>query len=338
MTKTAGATSVLSFLLFGLHGATAREEYDPKGTDLPGRPPGLWGVDAEAVEKWQGYLGEPDATGTFTLPGFNISQPWSDAEPLDWTIKMAVKANMSPPDGAGGKVLTGGMVWIEPPEGLVDGDGNYTAHREWSPFALYYTSVGVNYPQSEEPLTPFFHRDPGDDSRADGTCKGILPDECIESLERNAEPDFVNTDNRDHKVMDPERCPGIGAASRISLGNPFNLTRREQDGAAMEYNEGWVASFVSGAHREGNETDYAAHGSQYVPILFRWMRADQEGLTLKEPKPQGQIARLMCVAVNKAGEGAELPDPGQDYLEEVEAKEAGESSVLPLYRSLKARD
>ncbi|SPO07762.1 uncharacterized protein DNG_10457 [Cephalotrichum gorgonifer] len=328
--KTTKAMSVLSFLLFGLHGATAQEEYDPKGSDLPGRPPGLWGVDAKAIEKWQLYLGEPDATGTFTLPGFNTSQPWSDAEPLDWTIKMAVKANMIPPDGADGKVLTGGMVWIEPPDGLVDDDNDYTAHREWSPFALYYTSLGVNIPQSEEPLTPFFHRDPGDDRPADGTCKGILPDECIESLERNAEGDFVNTNNRDHRVEDEEKCPGIGAAARISLGNPFNLTKREQDDAAMKYNEGWVASFVSGAHPEGNETDYAAHGSQFVPVLFRWMRAEEAGLTYNEPKPQGRISTLMCLAVNEAAEGKELPDPGEEYLEAVEDKEAGELFAFSL--------
>lgn len=328
MMKTTKATSVLSLLLLGLESATAQEEFYAKGSDLPGKPPGLWGIDAESVEKWQSYLGDPDATGAFTLPGFNISQPWSNAEPLDWTIKMAVKANMSPPDGAGGKVLTGGMVWIEPPDGLVNGD-NFTANKEWSPFSLYYTSLGVNTPNSEEPLTPFFHRDPDDDSAPDGTCKGILPAECISYLEESGEADFVNTDNRQHRIEDQERCPGIGAASRLDMGSPFNLTKRKQDDAAMEYNEGWLASFVSGAHADGNETDYAAHGSQYVPILFRWMRADEEGLRYDEPKPKGHIASLMCVAVDEAAKGKKLPDPGEDYLEAVEDKEAGKSSVFP---------
>lgn len=319
--------SVLPFLLFSLHSATAQQEYNAKGTDLPGKPPGLWGAEAESIKKWQSYLGEPDATGTFTLPGFNISQPWSDAQPLDWTIKMAVKANIAPPNGADGEVLTGGMVWIEPPDGLVNSD-NYTANREWNPFSLYYTSLGVNTPESDEPLTSFFHRDPGDDSPADGTCKGILPDECIEYLENAAEGEFVYTGG-DHRVQDEEMCPGIGAATRLNIGSPFNLTKREQDGAAMDYNEGWLASFVSGVHPEGNETDYSAHGSQYVPILFRWMRAEEVGLDYNEPKPQGRISALMCVAVNEASEGKELPDPGEDYLEEVEDKEAGKSFVLP---------
>ena len=328
MMKRTEAASVLSFFLLGLQSATAQEDFYAKGSDSPGKPPGLWGIDAESVEKWQSYLGDPDATGTFTLPGFNISQPWSNAEPLDWTIKMAVKTNMIPPDGVNRNVVTGGMVWIEPPDGLVNGD-NFTANNEWSPFSLYYTSLGVNIPNSEEPLTSFFHRDPDDDSPPDGTCKGILPDRCISYLERSGEADFLNTDNRQHRIQDQEVCPGIGATARLDMSSPFNLTKREQDGAAMEYNEGWLVSFASGAHPEGNETDYAAHGSQYVPILFRWMRTDEEGRRHDEPKPKGRIASLMCVAVNKAAEGKELPDPGEDYLEAVKDKEAGRLFVLP---------
>lgn len=99
-------------------------------------------------------------------------------------MKIAVKAEMTKPsstDGADRQVLTGGMVRIEPPDGLVTGD-SYTANEEWNPFSLYFVSVGLDEPQPEEPLTPFFHHDPGDDSPADGTCKGILPDECIEYI------------------------------------------------------------------------------------------------------------------------------------------------------------
>lgn len=67
MMKTTKATSVLLFLLLGLQSVTAQEEFNPKSSDLPKQPPGLWGIDTESVEKWQSYLGEPDATGTFTL-------------------------------------------------------------------------------------------------------------------------------------------------------------------------------------------------------------------------------------------------------------------------------
>lgn len=67
MMKTTKAISVLLFLLLGLQSATAQEEFNPKGSDLPKQPPGLWGIDTKSVEKWQSYLGEPDATGTFTL-------------------------------------------------------------------------------------------------------------------------------------------------------------------------------------------------------------------------------------------------------------------------------
>lgn len=118
------------------------------------------------------------------------------------------------------------------------------------------------------------------------------------------------------------------------MGSPFNLTKRGQNDAAMEYNEGWLASFVSGAHAEGNETDYAAHGSQYVPILFRWMRTYEKGLRYNDPKPQGSIASLMCAAVDEAAKGKKLPDPGKDYLKAVKDKEAGKSSVLLCNNSI----
>jgi len=328
--KTTKATPVLSLLLFSLQGAAA-EELDPKGSEITNRPPAYWSGEKEAIEKWQSDLAEPDAKGTFTLPGFNVSQPWSGAEPLDWTIKIAVKAGMTVPKSPNGpdqSVVTGGMVWIEPPDGLVTTD-NYTANEDWNPFAIYYTSHGLDAPQPEEPLTPFFHRDPGDDRPADGTCEGILSDECIAYIEMAAENDYINYAGNSHRIQDREGCLGISGAARLDLGSPFNLTRRAQDDAAMKYNEGWLVSFMSGMHAEGNATDYAAHGSQYVPILFRWMRADPGELRLDDPKPKGQISKLMCVAVNDVAQGKELPDPGEDYLKAVERKEAGTPFLLP---------
>ena len=184
---------------------------------------------------------------------------------------------------------------------------------------------------------PFFHGDPDDVSPPDGTCKGMLPDKCISYLEGSREADFLNTDNRQHRIRDHERCPGIGAATRLDMGSPFNLTKRGQDDAAMKYNEGRLVSFASGAHPKGNETDHAAHGSQYAPILFRWMRTDEEGLRYDEPKPKGRIASLMCVVVNKAAEGKELQDPGEDYLEAMDDKEAGKLFVLSRINNWECR-
>ena len=45
-------------------------------------------------------------------------------------------------------------------------------------------------------------------------------------------------------------------------------------------------------------------------------------------KPDGNISLLMCVAVNEAADGKELPDPGQDYLEAVKDKEDGKSATF----------
>lgn len=323
--KATKAAHVLPTLA-SLRGASA-EDVNPKGAVASNTTAGFWGVETDAIKQWQAQLGDPDTTGTFTLPGFNISQPWSGAEQLDWTINIAVKANMALPrfdDDENALVVTGGMVWIEPPEGLVTGD-NYTANEEWSPSALYYMSAGFSALQPDEPLTPFFHRDPDDDGPANGSCKGILTNECIEYIKNAAEQDYVNTERNSQRIEDQEKCPGISGASRLNLGSPFSLTKRNQDDAAMEYDGGWLMSFSSGEHHKGNGTDYAVHGSQYIPILFRWMRADKEGLNVDEAKPDGKISSLMCVAVNEATDGNKLPDPGQDYLEAVKDKENGKS-------------
>ncbi|SPO02608.1 uncharacterized protein DNG_05281 [Cephalotrichum gorgonifer] len=304
--ERAKATSILSLLLFGLQGASAQGEEIPKGAKSTNKPPGFWGVDAEAVEAWQSYLAEPDASGIFTLLG-NISQPWSGAEPLDWTIRIAVRADMAPPNSPDGEVLTGG---------LVAGD-DYTANEEWNPFSLYYTSYGLSAPQPDEPLTPFFHRDPGDDRSADGTCTGILPDACIEYLVREADTNPIHYEGHSHRIIDPETCPGVSGATRLDLGSPFNLTRRGQEGAAMPYNEGWLASFSSEQHAQGNATDYAAHGSQYIPILFRWMRADTENMKVNEPTPNGPISTLIWSTEDAVATGVTVvcPQPKTgDYI------------------------
>jgi len=286
----------------------------------------------DAVEKWQSYLGEADATGTSSLPGFNLSQPWSGAEPLDWTIKIAVKADMkSPlgsPNGESLDFVTGGSVWIEPPDGLVaagNNINNYTANPEWYPYVVYYSSRGLYGPAPAAPLTAFFHRNPGDKRPADGRCDGILPDACIDSLLNAATTsgDVIDEANGPRiESMDSNVCPGIGGPWPGALGSPFNLTTRSQSNAAMKFNEGWVLSFSSELGPEGNATDYAAHGSQYVPILFRWMRNGGAGTySATDPKPKGPVSQLICVAVNKAAEGKSLPDPGDDYLKAVQSGE-----------------
>jgi hypothetical protein len=276
-----------------------------------------------AVEKWQSYLADADATGTFSLPGFNLSQPWSDAEPLNWTIKIAVKAGMESPLGSPGReVVTGGMVWIEPPDGLVAAGSNYTANPEWYPYTVTYSSRGLYGPALAAPMTAFFHRNPGDKRPADGQCNGILSDDCIDSLLSlaRANSDIISGDFGIQTI--PDSCPGIGGPWLGSFSFPFNLTARTQTNAAMKFNEGWVASFSSELGPRDNATDYAAHGSQYVPILFRWTRNGEVGEPkFTGPQPKGPVSQLICVAVDTAAQGKSLPDPGDEYLKAVQAAE-----------------
>lgn len=322
ITKAAKAAPIFTLLLSARLASAAVK--NPKGSYATNTTAGFWGVEPQQVEKWQSLLGNPDATGSFTLPGFNTSQPWTGADELDWTIKIAVKADMTLPryseDDEDTKVVTGGMVWVEPPEGLVSGD-DYVANEEWSPSIIVLESSGLTGASDDLPLTPFFHRGSGGD---DGSCVGILSDTCIAALEGLADGSPVKTDGSVPEILGDERCPAIGGESKLDLSSPFRLTERNQDGAAMALNEGWVVSFSSPEHESGNETDYAVHGSQYVPVLFQWLRTGEEGLGPDVERPDGKISSLLCVAVNEAAEGKELPDPGDEYLEAVEEAETGE--------------
>lgn len=322
--KAARVAAFLS-LLYSLRGASAQGVH-PNGAEAAGRPSAFWGGDTDDIEQWQELLGDPDATGSFTLPGFNISQPWAGAEKMDWNIKIAIKTDMPSPrnDGArDAKVVTGGMVWIEPPEDLVQGaKGNYTANEEWSPLALYYTSRAFNEPDPDPLVTPFFHADPGAEAPADGSCSGILPDECIEFLTSSLESDRMNKANIQSSYDHREACPGLGISKYSSLDGPLSLAERGQDGAAMRYDGGWLLSFNSAEHEKGSETDYAAHGSQYIPVIFQWLRTREKGKE-DEERPNGELSTLLCVAVNKAAEGKKLPKPDKEYLEAVEEIEAG---------------
>lgn len=105
-----------------------------------------------------------------------------------------------------------------------------------------------------------------------------MPDEYIEYIENAAETGYVNTGSSSQMIEDEKKCPGISGASKLNLGSPLSFERRDGDDAAMEYDAGWLVSFSSGEHEKGNETDYEAHGSQYVPILFQWVRTDVHGL------------------------------------------------------------
>lgn len=153
-------------------------EFCTRATALIGWPRGGTLVTGSAVqfdrEAWERNLAQPNATGSFPVTGFDISQRWPSQQVDGWTLSLNVSSDV--PDSqtidssnATGKTFTGTSIFLTSPESIQEAFTNQTAldGTTWK----ICVSVLPNGPQEDQ-------------SAADnGTC-GFLSSQCVTDLQQ----------------------------------------------------------------------------------------------------------------------------------------------------------
>ncbi|KAJ4249240.1 hypothetical protein NW757_007817 [Fusarium falciforme] len=88
-------------------------------------------------EDWPSLMADYDLIRRWSIPGYNISQPYEDADSIaGWAISLAVRAKITAKgvviDDDTDAVFAGSMIRLEPPAALVDDvverQGFYMSH------------------------------------------------------------------------------------------------------------------------------------------------------------------------------------------------------------------
>ncbi|KAF4464937.1 hypothetical protein FALBO_8227 [Fusarium albosuccineum] len=100
-----------------------------------------WAPGNVSADDWPRLMASPNLVGKWPISGYNISQPYDEAEAIDgWTLTFTVREKI-PSQGTitrnkTDEVFAGGMIRLEPPGKLVSeaiqSDGFYKPHPSWA--------------------------------------------------------------------------------------------------------------------------------------------------------------------------------------------------------------
>lgn len=183
---------------------------------LPGWPSQGTIVEGGAIQfdqkTWEKYLAQPNATGNFSLQGYNISQVFPSEQIDGW--KLSVNVTSGIPDSqtlgnsSNGKVYTGTSIFLQAPQALLSAENSSTTLAEETTWKICVT-VMANGPEE-------------DTSTADnGTC-GSLSAQCITDFQNAYAEKFA-------KDQDCYRLPATPSSCGDSLSAANLTTQRESD-------------------------------------------------------------------------------------------------------------
>ena len=144
------------------------------------------------------YLNPPNATGSYDIPGFDLSKPYDAAtsNQTGWTLDIAVAASREV-EGVTKDDYRGNPTYlsITTPENAF----------ESTDFDSGWSICGNFWDIREDDLQAKFLGD-------NGTCESVLSDECIEDLRRQA-ASFSSCPN--NIEIDEKKCPTFGISNSV---------------------------------------------------------------------------------------------------------------------------
>ncbi|KAI0378508.1 hypothetical protein F5Y04DRAFT_146200 [Hypomontagnella monticulosa] len=284
-------------------------------TALAGWPGGGVLVTGNAVqferETWERNLAQPNATGTFPVTGFDISQKWPSQEVDGWTLSVNVSTDI--PDSqtmntnnATGKAFAGTSIFLKGPDTIQGTFTNQSAIDEttWK----VCVAVVPNGPQE-------------DLSTADnGTC-GFLSSQCITDLQKAYADKFSR--NQD--------CYGTPPSTPSSCGSSVDTANfGVQQFPLNSVNGTEIFVTAPDSHDSGDQTAQNDALKQVWPVLTIW------GWNTRAKAPDGSSpqVQLSCVRANtnNGSSSNQPPSSGSTYRGSVVVALGVATSVV-LYNS-----
>ncbi|KAJ4249163.1 hypothetical protein NW762_012498 [Fusarium torreyae] len=149
-------------------------------------------LDDISVERWESWFKSPNATGSYSFDGYNVSSPFPPNETLSgWKATIAV-ANVTEDES---RPYPGTNIAIRAPENveLPAKSGRSSNESDWHICVYFWQPLVL----AGDAL------DDGQDD--DGSCTSFLSDECLSALKNISSSSFWN--NKTLRCDDPPRMP-----------------------------------------------------------------------------------------------------------------------------------
>ncbi|XXH06074.1 hypothetical protein Hte_012519 [Hypoxylon texense] len=234
---------------------------------------------------WDAALAAPNATGTYPMPGFNISGPFSDAEIPGWTMSIRVSANrethLNDADDKS-RYFTGASISVRAPDALLRDNQVVLADdlqggSSWKVRAYVVDAIKDKVDEKAR-----------DD---DGSCASFLSAECI----RDWQAAYV--ESNDSVLISPDACTrdigdgwGVWASLDYVPLTAFNGT------------ELFARADTDDDDDDDDDDLYADAVQDIWPVMMVYSSTDADNVTRREQ------ARLTCIRARNITEGSAQPD------------------------------
>ncbi|KAJ8122190.1 hypothetical protein ONZ43_g1553 [Nemania bipapillata] len=203
-------------------------------------------------ETWEANLARPNATGSNSVVGFDVSTPWPSTQVDGWQLGINITRDIPDseimnPSNATGKTFTGTSIFLKAPANLQSTFSTQTAIDEttWKICVIFISDA------PQENVT---------DAAEDGNCP-ILSAQCVTDLEDAYSAKFAG--NLD--------CYGTPPTTPSSCGSGINtgaFNRQQMPLDSINGTEVYVTA--SELHEPGNETVWNDAVKKTWPVLTIW--------------------------------------------------------------------
>ncbi|KAK9419099.1 hypothetical protein SUNI508_01076 [Seiridium unicorne] len=254
---------------------------------LPGWPQQGTIVQGNAYQfdqkTWERNLAQPNATGNFSITGFDISKAFPSAQVDGWELSVNVTSSIPDsqvlnPTNTSGKVFTGTSLYLKAPDSVVAGITSADStdaidETTWKICVTVMTGGPVE-----------------DTSTADnGTCSS-LSSQCITDFQNAYADEFA-------KEQDCYKLPATPSSCGDSL-DQANMTTQQFPLTYLNGTEIFVTA--SDVHDSGDNTAFDSAVKQVWPVLTVWGWNNRANVS-DDTKPTVQ---LTCARANNVQSGS----------------------------------
>ncbi|KAH9896322.1 hypothetical protein F4778DRAFT_783598 [Xylariomycetidae sp. FL2044] len=229
-------------------------------------------------EDFERAMAAPNATGSYPVAGFDVTKPYP-GEPIDgWTLDISVAAEI-PTTPNGSEFVTGVGLQLKAPRALLTNASDVAGgvlpadNSTWRLCLMGFSSKLSG------------------DANADGTCTGILDDDCISDLKSLA----TSIGSTYSQFACPNDLPSSCPTSDLMTGTHPLDERFTQTETYTVFSE---------AFQKGDQAQYDSLGAGVYPLVITWMHTSN--VTSKAPLRENQVT-VACAQANNITPGSETP-------------------------------
>ncbi|KAL9468455.1 hypothetical protein ACSS6W_010149 [Trichoderma asperelloides] len=229
-----------------------------------------FGTEAEGISNgdWDLAMRSANATGTASIPGYNIREKYPGKKSDNWTLSISVASDIPGGNTANGKFVTGTQIEWKGPPGVISGADSswFLCHNVYSSLKLKQSGAGST----------------------NGSCTGLLSNGCLSALQKALEASTQCQNNTLPSVCADELELGDGKGFGLTSAHAIKSSNTS-DSIQIRYgNE---------SHDRGNFTAYDNAIRQVWLVMTGFAEAGSDNA-----HPRGSAGQPGSVACIQADE------------------------------------